>query len=44
MAFGRSYAGRYLSVLFIMKKGKQALVISARDMSKRERKSYGRRK
>jgi len=43
IGFGRTDAGRYLSVLFVLKKGKRALVISARDMTKRERRKYGRR-
>jgi uncharacterized protein len=43
-AFGRTRAGRYLSVFFIAKTDKRALVISARDMSKSERKRYARRK
>lgn len=42
-AFGKTNAGRYLSVLFVQKKDKRALVISARDMSKKERKKYGKR-
>jgi uncharacterized DUF497 family protein len=44
IAFGRSDSGRYLAVLFVLKKGNRALVISARDMSKRERKSYAKGK
>ena len=43
IAFGRTGAGRYLSVLFVLKKDRRALVISARDMTKRERKQYGKR-
>lgn len=43
IAFGRTNPGRYLSVLFVRKKDKRALVISARDMTKRERKKYGKR-
>jgi len=38
---GRTNTGRYLSVLFVRKKDRRALVISARDMTKRERKRYG---
>jgi len=41
IAFGRTDAGRYLSVLFVCKKDKRALIISARDMTKKERKKYG---
>lgn len=43
IAFGRTQAGRYLSVLFVLKKYKRALVISARDMTIRERRQYGKR-
>ena len=43
IGFGRTDAGRYLSVLFVLKKDKRALVISARDMTKRERREYGKR-
>ena len=41
VSFGRTNAGRYLSLLFVRKKDRRALVISAREMSKRERKRYG---
>jgi uncharacterized DUF497 family protein len=37
---GQTDAGRYLAVFFIYKSGGKALIISARDMSDRERKSY----
>lgn len=43
VAFGNTSAGRYLTILFVKKKNSRALVISARDMSKKERKRYGRR-
>ncbi len=43
IAFGRTESGRYLNALFILKKDKRALVISARDMTKRERKRYGKK-
>jgi hypothetical protein len=42
-ALGRTAAGRYLIVFFIQKAGDQALVISARDMSPRERRAYGKK-
>ncbi|MEW6102940.1 MAG: BrnT family toxin [bacterium] len=41
-AYGRTNAGRYVTVIFIHKLGSRALVISARDMDKKERKQYGR--
>jgi uncharacterized DUF497 family protein len=43
MALGQTDAGRYLSVFFIRKEGKLALMISARDMDTKERKRYGRK-
>ena len=39
-ALGRTEAGRYLTVFFVHKKGGQALILSARDMTSAERKSY----
>ena len=43
-AFGQTLGGRYLSVFFIYKPTrKTAVIISARDMSDRERKAYGRK-
>jgi hypothetical protein len=41
-ALGQTDAGRYLAVFFIRKAGTSALVISARAMSPRERKGYGK--
>jgi len=41
-AYGRTEAGRYLTVFFIHKPGNLALIISARDMDDKERKRYGR--
>ncbi len=43
MALGQTDAGRYLSVLFIYKKTKEALILSARDMARKERRRYGRK-
>ena len=42
-AMGRTEAGRYLTVYFINKATGEALVISARDMTKKERKLYGKK-
>lgn len=39
-AFGRTDAGRYLTVFFIKKKNNHALIISSRDMTRTERKLY----
>jgi uncharacterized DUF497 family protein len=41
-AMGQTEAGRYLIVFFIHKQSGAALVISARDMTLKERKRYGR--
>ena len=43
VALGRSEAGRYLAVVFIHKKNNGALIVSARDMAKKERKQYERK-
>lgn len=43
MALGQTDAGRYLTILFIYKKTEEALVLSARNMAKKERKIYGRK-
>jgi uncharacterized protein len=43
-AFGQTLGGRYLSVFFIYKPiFKTAAIISARDMSDKERRTYGRK-
>jgi uncharacterized DUF497 family protein len=39
---GQTDSGRYVTVIFIRKFGNRALVISARDMDKKERKQYGK--
>jgi hypothetical protein len=41
-AYGQTDSGRYVTVIFIRKFGNRALVISARDMDKKERKQYGK--
>lgn len=41
-AYGQTDAGRYLTVFFVYKKTKQALIVSAREMTKTERKRYGK--
>lgn len=43
-ALGQTDAGRYLAVFFIYKTTREALVISARDMSEGERKNHAKRK
>ena len=40
LALGRTLAGRYLSVLFIYKATREALILSARGMAKKERRQY----
>ncbi len=39
-AMGQSDGGRYLIVFFVYKKDKRALILSARDMTKNERRKY----
>jgi uncharacterized DUF497 family protein len=41
-AAGQTDNGRYLVVFFIRKTGNRALIISARDMDKSEKKRHGR--
>jgi uncharacterized DUF497 family protein len=40
LALGKTSAGRYLSVFFILKKNRSVLPISARDMDIKERRKY----
>lgn len=43
-AFGQTFGGRYLAVFFIYESDPAtAVIISARDMSGKERKTYGRK-
>lgn len=42
-AYGRTDSGRYLTVFFIHKKTGEALILSARDMDRKERKRYGKK-
>jgi uncharacterized DUF497 family protein len=41
-AFGRTNRNRLLSVFFVYTKDRQAIIVSARDMSDKERSKYGR--
>ncbi|OGL42246.1 MAG: hypothetical protein A2161_06805 [Candidatus Schekmanbacteria bacterium RBG_13_48_7] len=41
-AYGNTNQGRYVTVIFIRKSGNRALIISARDMDRKERKQYGK--
>ena len=41
-ALGQTGAGRYLTVYLIYKKTNEALIVSARDMTRKERKMYGK--
>lgn len=43
LAAGQTSAGRYLIVFFIRKPGHVALILSARDMEKKERRRYERK-
>jgi uncharacterized DUF497 family protein len=43
-AFGQTLAGRYLAVFFVYKpESATAIIISARSMSRKEKKAYGRK-
>ena len=42
-ALGQTESGRYLSVFFIKKLNNKALIITARDMTKNERKRYAKK-
>lgn len=42
LAYGRTYAGRYLFVVLVLRHG-LIRVISAREMTARERRFYGRK-
>ena len=43
MALGQTAAGRYLTLVFIYKKTtREALILSARDMARKEKRRYGR--
>ncbi len=44
MALGQTGAGRHLTVLFIHKLSRDALVLSARGMAPKERRRYGRKR
>lgn len=41
-ALGRTDAGRYVIALFVFKPGGRALIITARDMERKERRLYGK--
>jgi len=41
-AYGQTDAGRYVTTIFIQKPRGRALIISARDMDRKERKQYGK--
>jgi uncharacterized DUF497 family protein len=41
-ALGQTDTGRYLVVFFIVKLSREALILSARDMDHKERRSYAR--
>ncbi len=43
VAYGRTEAGRYLTVFFIHKQSGDALILSARDMDEKERAAYRRK-
>ncbi len=42
-ASGQTEAGRYLVVFFVHKTADEALVVSAREMTRKEKRAYGKR-
>ena len=42
-AMGRTAAGRYLIIYFVYKTTREALIISAREMTKREKRAYAKK-
>ncbi len=40
---GQTRAGRYVVVFFVYKKTREALILSARDMNRKERRQYERK-
>ncbi len=43
LAAGQTRSGRYLLVFFVRKKDNQALVVTAREMTKKERRRYAKK-
>ena len=43
LTLGRTDSGRYLAVIFIYKQTKEALILSARDMARKERRQYDKK-
>ena len=44
VAFGQTEDGRYLAIFFVLKVPGVALVITAREMTRNERRTYGRQR
>ena len=42
-ALGQTDAGRYLAIFFVYRRDKQALILSARNMTRAERRLYGQK-
>lgn len=42
-AMGRTDAGRYLIIYFIYKATKEALIVSAREMTRKEKRTYAKK-
>jgi len=43
-AFGQTDAGRYLTIYFLLKSQNTALIVTAREMTTKEIRAYGKRK
>ena len=42
-AYGRTDGGRYVFVVFVYKRNREALIVSARDMDRKERNLYAKK-
>jgi uncharacterized DUF497 family protein len=42
-ALGQTASGRYLSVFFVYKQSREALIVTAREMNRKERRYYGKK-
>ena len=42
-ALGKTLAGRYLIIFFVYKNNEQALILSARNMTDKEKSTYGKK-
>jgi uncharacterized DUF497 family protein len=43
VTFGQTEAGRYLAVYYMVKRSSDILIVTARDMTAKEKRTYGKR-